>query len=359
MKRLILCTGILILSILACNFDAGTEPAPSSTPIAAHTAEPATATKPVEKAPGRCGDGVCDGPENPANCPADCAADEAAETPAGPSGEYDTYRVTNPTSGVESFVAVIYPQGWNGETLPALVVIPGGTDYSKAITDRPMGRKLADAGFVIVAFDPDGRGQSAGEEDYNGFIHQDGLAAVVKFVTSLPGVDSEQMGMISMSYGVTLASGTLARYPNLPVRFLIDWEGPADRNDTGGCGGDNIGKLNPLVACDDETYWAGHEALTFISQIHVPYQRIQSEVDHVQPDVTHALKMVNAAVEGGVPWVRLNNLLPDQTYNLDAPPEMIPEGADRQLEKLILRYAQELFSLTAAAGTGAQQEITS
>lgn len=364
MKRLILCTGILILSLLACNLSAATESALLATPTAeliptsTPTAEPALPTKPplptktLGGSARRCGDSVCDGPENPHNCPADCAADEAAGTPIGPSGEHDTYRVVNPTSGVELFVAVIYPEGWNGETLPTLMVIPGGTDYSRAITDRPMGRKLADADFVVVAFDPDGRGQSAGEEDYNGFIHQDGLAAVVEFAASLPGVDGEQIGMVSMSYGITMASGALARYPDLPVRFLIDWEGPADRNDTGGCGGDNIGKLNPSVACDDETYWAGHEALTFISRINVSYQRIQSEVDHVQPDVTHALKMVNTAIEGGVPWVRLNDLPPNRTYDLDAPPEMIPEGADRQSEKLILRYAQELFSLTAAAGTG-------
>jgi pimeloyl-ACP methyl ester carboxylesterase len=354
MKRLTLCIGILVLSVLACNFSVGLGVTPTLSPAPTLTAEPPTATKPspptkpAGKGPGRCGDGVCDGPENADICPQDCAPGESTTTPAGQPEPFDTYRVTNPTSGAELFVAVMHPQDWNSETLRALVVIPGGTDYSRAITDRPVGREFADAGFVVVAFDPDGRGRSTGEEDYNGFIHQDALAAVVEFMASLPGVDGGQIGMISMSYGITLASGALARYPNLPVRFLIDWEGPADRNDTGGCGGDDIGKLNPLVACDDETYWAGHEALTFISQINVPYQRIQSEVDHVQPDATHALKMVNAAVEGGVPWVRLNDLPPNQTYELDAPPAMIPEGADRQSQKLILRYAQELFDLPAS-----------
>ena len=86
-----------------------------------------------------------------------------------------------------------------------------------------------------MIFDPDGRGLSVGVEDYDGFIHQDGLAEIIRFSASLPEVDPERIGVISFSYGVTMAAGALARYPDLPVRFLIDMEGPADRNDTGGC----------------------------------------------------------------------------------------------------------------------------
>jgi len=95
------------------------------------------------------------------------------ESTARPGLEPGTYWVTNPTSGVELFVAVMRPQDWDGESLPTLVIIPGGTDDSSAITDRAMGRVVTEEGFVVVAFDSDGRGRSAGEADYNGFTRQD------------------------------------------------------------------------------------------------------------------------------------------------------------------------------------------
>jgi pimeloyl-ACP methyl ester carboxylesterase len=262
--------------------------------------------------------------------------------------------VTNPTSGVELYTVVIYPPDWDGEPLPTLVIIPGGTDDSSAIVGGEILRLAHERGFAVVALDPDGRGRSGGEEGYSGFIQQDGLAAVVAFATELPGVDEERMGMLSFSYGVTLASGVLSRYPELPIRFYVDWEGPADRTDTGGCGGDTIGLLNPRAACDDELYWAEREALTFIAQIQVPYQRIQMENDHVQPDVSHAIRMVNAAVEGTSPWVRLNDYVPNQDYDLDAPPAMFPNRGDVSIGERLLDYAEELFEMTEASTSGAE-----
>jgi len=60
MKRTIcFLPGILVLLSLACNL-AGTEAVPTDTPPAPRANEP-------------CGDGVCDGPENPQNCREDCA----------------------------------------------------------------------------------------------------------------------------------------------------------------------------------------------------------------------------------------------------------------------------------------------
>jgi pimeloyl-ACP methyl ester carboxylesterase len=318
--------------------------APTEAPSLPTPTQPAPAPQPSGPA-GRCGDGVCDGPENPASCPDDCTASGAVGTPA-PPGTYDTYRVTNPTSGVELFVAVMRPQTWDGEPLPTLVIIPGGVADSSAITDKNIGRMATEAGFAVVAFDPDGRGQSEGEEDHNGFTHQDGLAAVIEFAIGLPEVDADRMGMISFSYGVTLASGLLARYPDLPVRFLIDWEGPADRYDTTvGC---EPSPRYDWPDCEDDDAWAEREALTFIAQAQVPYQRIQTEQDHVQPDVAHAVYMVNAAVEGASPWVRLNDYPPNQTYDPDAPPAMFPEKGGPSSDQVMLKYAEEMFEMSGA-----------
>ncbi len=148
-----------------------------------------------------------------------------------------------------------------------------------------------------------------------------------------------------------MSSGTLARYPDLPVRFLIDWEGPADREDTThGCEPDvgGIGSIEGMSACDDEAFWSQREALTFIEQIKVPYQRLQSEKDHAQPDNSHAIDMINAAISGGVPFVRLNEYPPGQTYDQNDPPEMMPEDLEKRLEIMIIRFAYELFSLPYA-----------
>ncbi len=243
---------------------------------------------------------------------------------------------------------VFYPQTWNGQTLlPALVLVPGGSGNSGSFLKQTPDGSTVDvinqAGYVAVIFDPDGRGQSGGTEDYNGFIHQDGLAEVIRFAAAQPGVDPARIGLVTYSYGITMGAGALARHPDLPVKFLIDWEGPANRDDTGGCDSAGLGHLKQVASCSDESFWAQREASAFIGQIRVPYQRIQSEKDHVQPDNAHAILMVNNAVNGGVPWVRLNNETPNQTYDSANPPAMLPESMDRQKDLLIVEYAKKLF----------------
>ncbi|MFQ5407991.1 MAG: hypothetical protein ACE5FI_06155, partial [Anaerolineales bacterium] len=111
------------------------------------------------------------------------------------------------------------------------------------------------------------------------------------------------------------------------------------------CDADHLGHLFGIVACDDEAFWAQREALTFASDLRVNYQRLQSERDHVQPDNAHAIAIVNAAVTGGAPWVRLNDLTPNQTYDPAAPPPMLPDSVDGRLSELVATYAVELFAL--------------
>ena len=147
-----------------------------------------------------------------------------------------------------------------------------------------------------------------------------------------------------------MAAGFLARHPKLPIRFLIDWEGPANRNDTGGCDEDNLGHLigHP---CDDEDFWSQREASGFALKLQLPYLRLQSEQDHVQPDNGHALLMIsNATAEkygghGRSPWTRLNDLVPNTVYVEDDPPSMLPEEATRSTEQLIIAAAKKLFTL--------------
>ena len=262
-----------------------------------------------------------------------------------------TYWVTNPTSGARLFCTVVAPDGCRETRYPTLILVPGGSDYSRAFLEsRPVARALSEEGIVAVVFDPDGRGRSQGTEDYDGFTQQDGLKAVIQFAEQLPCVDTGKIGLVSASFGITMASGVLARYPDLPVKFLIDWEGPADRNDTGGCDEYNTGHIKG-VACDNATFWRQREAATFIKMVTVPYQRLQSQKDHAQPDLDHAITMVNSATSKGygglglAPWTRLNRLTPNTTYSQDDPPEMLPEPEGNDFLHLIIDYSKELFGL--------------
>lgn len=258
------------------------------------------------------------------------------------------YWVTNPTSGSDLFVMVIEPTNSTSEKLPALVFVPGGQGASDDfLTQRRDAQKTADEGFIVVLFDPEGRGQSKGEEDNNGTIGQDGLNAVVEFTATLPSVDAEQVGIASFSYGITMASGMLSRYHDTTsAKYLIDWEGPSDRTETAGCGGEEIvGQLTGLSSCDDEEFWGQREALTFIADVRVPYQRLQTKKDHVQPGYEHTVKMVNAAVNGAAPWVRLNDSEPNEFFTqVSVVP--LPEVVDRDLMTVVANYAKELIALT-------------
>lgn len=259
--------------------------------------------------------------------------------------------VENPASGADLLVQVIHPASYTGGRIPALVLVPGGrADSSGFLKPTPGGsdaQQLANRGFVVVAFDPDGRGESGGTEDDNGYVHQDGLAAVIRFAASLSEVDAARIGLVSYSYGVTMATGALARHPDLPILFYVDWEGPADRNDTGGCDADKLGHLQGHP-CSDEAFWSEREAATFILSIGVPYQRLQSRVDHVQPDIDHAiLLLANATAEeygghGHAPWTRMNDLSPNRVYTTVNPPPL--PARDLNLQAAVGDYALELVS---------------
>lgn len=264
-----------------------------------------------------------------------------ATPPPIPAGAAKTYSVTNPTTNAKLHAQVFAPQDAAGKKYPALVLVPGGIGDGSAFGDDA--RRMASAGIVAVTFDPDGRGKSTGQEDYNGYKQQDGLAAVIRFVATLPEVDAARIGVATYSYGITMGSGALARHSDLPVKFLIDWEGPADHNyTTTGCDASRPSRIQ-WQPCSDKAWWAEREAVNFIGALRVPYQRIQSEKDHVQPTNAHAVDLINAAIKGGAPWVRLNDYPPNQTYDPNAPPPMLPEQMDRQLAPTVIRYAHELF----------------
>lgn len=250
------------------------------------------------------------------SCDVESGLCEAGSTapPAGVSSRELT--VVNPASGNAWWAKAFYPSdAASTHRYPAVVSVPGGSgagSQSERIADPTMNpASQAALGFVVVIFDADGRGRTAGVEDYCGYTHQDGLKALIELIATLEVVDPAQIGISTNSYGITMASGVLARYPELPIRFLLDNEGPADRNDTGHCDASDTGHIRGKD-CSDEAWWQEREAATFIKRVQVPYLRLQSAVDHAQPDNDHALLMINSATSteyggaGQSPWTRVN-----------------------------------------------------
>ena len=262
----------------------------------------------------------------------------------------EQFTVRNPTSGEDWWARAYYPLDASAQhRYPAVVVVPGGSGAGSASNPAvPSG--YAAAGYVAVVFDADGRGNTGGVEDYCGHTHQDGLAALIAYVATLPYVDSERIGVSTSSFGITMGSGVLARYLELPVRWLVDYEGPADRNDTGHCDAADTGHITH--DCADEAWWAEHEAASFIRQVRVPYLRLQNERDHAQPDNLHAILMINNATHtrhgghGVSPWTRVNAAgmnAADTTYSEASPPVYYGLGERYDLPAL---WA-EMFALQA------------
>ncbi|MEI6171087.1 MAG: hypothetical protein WCQ45_01215, partial [bacterium] len=95
--------------------------------------------------------------------------------------------------------------------------------------------------------------------------------------------------------------------------------------------------------CTDEALWSEREASTFILSIDVPYLRLQSRIDHVQPDIDHAILLVaNATAEeygghGRSPWTRLNDLAPNRVYTVQNPPWLPVKDMNLQIRRRRLR----------------------
>lgn len=251
--------------------------------------------------------------------------------------------IQNPTTGAELSTYLVLPEGM--ERSPTVLFVPGatnsGTDYVKK---NPMVDDLLERGIAVAYFDPDGRGESTGTENTNGYDQQDGLLAVSATLAEHPTVDSEQMGLVSFSFGVVMSSGMLARYADeQPFVWYLDWEGPVAREYvTVGCPETSPAQDGLGTDCEDDAFWSEREAVNFLSQITIPYQRIQGEADHVQAGNEHAIDAINSAVEGSSPWTRINDEAPNQSYTYDNPPAYIP-GKKGSSIRAVADFIEELF----------------
>ena len=193
--------------------------------------------------------------------------------------------------------------------LPGVVVSPAihhGRDTLDTHDSVVTASEVAALGYAVLTFDPAGRGESWGEEDFGGPEHQDNLRVAVHALRATPNVAS--VAVLSLSFGVVSATAALARFADeLPVRWLLDWEGPSDRDivTTGGT------RLVPAAGhtLTDEDYWRPREAVRHVGGLRCAYVRLQAWPDHAQPgEVRHAERMVHAAAAGGaLPWFQIND----------------------------------------------------
>jgi len=249
--------------------------------------------------------------------------------------------IHNPASAVDLYCHIHRPANYDSSlTYPGVVLIPGGNGAGTSFDQNGIAQAFADAGFIVMHFDPDGRGLSTNGgqytiEDYCGYIQQDGLREVLQYLVDLPETDNYNCGMYSSSYGVTMASGVLARYPNNPhAKFFIDMEGPHNRTLTAQINGGHV----PHDTSDVQ-FWAEREADRFMQDAICNYVRIQTVIDHHSgiPDNHHAIALINAATgteyggQGQCLWTRVNDANlndPNHTYTVQNPPVWLPENAD-------------------------------
>jgi hypothetical protein len=232
-------------------------------------------------------------------------------------------------NGSQLYTRIVQPAPalYPGQRFPAVIPIPGGTGDGARLAGNPAYRDLAASGFVVIAFNAEGRGKdlpgnllSEGDEDCNGFLHQDDLKAVIEFAAGGPNVDAGNIGVATSSFGIAIGAGALGRYPSLPVAYLVDNEGPHDSRvitfyDVGPerqvCGHWST-VTDP--SSENQAFWAEREAVRHIGGYHGRYLRIQAEVDHAQGPgyFRHAIEMVNAATRaqyggaGSAAWTRMN-----------------------------------------------------
>lgn len=314
--------------------------------------------------------------------PSELAAIFEAANPPPPTGytiESIETRVTAP-NGNQVYTRIVQPVPalYPGQRFPALIAIPGGTGAGAPLADNPGYRNLAASGFIVVVFNPEGRGtgtpgnlRSQGTEDCNGYVHQDDLKAIVEYTASKTNVDTSNIGVETASFGIAIGAGAVGRYPDLPVKYLVDQEGPHDsRVITFYDVGREVAVCAHWSTVTDPSpanlaFWNEREAVNHIGGFRGMYLRMQAETDHAQGPgyFRHTIEMVNAATApayggtGSACWTRVNGTDIGNPINTVYPlndPSQYPVWVTGRLSDhpgLNLEYDREMSALSCPAGS--------
>lgn len=225
---------------------------------------------------------------------------------------------------------------------PAVLICPGSNDSGHIFHGwtQPLNvLEIAGFGVTTMDFDPAGRGSSWGAEDYGGEEHQDNVAICLRKLREE--FEPTNLGVVSISLGLSMAAGALASSgEEYGVDWLLDWEGPSDREIIT-AGGQN---LAPAMGrgLEDEAYWRRREPVHHVAAMSCGYVRIQSSADHAQPgELRHAMRLIQAAASGKPAWFKLNDH-PRNTVPSD--PRWCP-GGRLQANRILLREIAMLSGL--------------
>lgn len=234
-----------------------------------------------------------------------------------------------------------------GRRVPVVLFSPGGVGAGRAFAAGELAGQLCAAGIAVVAYNAAGRKggradlRSGGQGDLNGPVDQDGFAAVLRWVAARPWAG--EVGAYSVSYGLVAVLGAVARH-RLPLAWLLDEEGPEDgfaamlRGWTLGPRPEEAEKAARLFGHEpDSPFWEARCPLRDIATFRGRYWRLQAEIDHVQPPPDppwqhppawytgkSAIRLNNAALDAGLPEVRLNLEPPGRRFTAEAPPRWPP-----------------------------------
>ena len=190
---------------------------------------------------------------------------------------------------------------------PGMVWVGDGASGIGAAVDpdAPMtAPEAARLGRVVLAIDLAGRGDSTGEDDLGGPEHADNLACAVRLLAARDDVDAACVGIVGLGLGAPIAVSAAAS--GAPVSWVLDWEGPVDR--------ETLLSVHPDadLGVDDAVWWADRDTLGQIGRLSCGYVRLQSEDDHGNPEeLRHAQRAMFAARWRSDPapgaWYQINN----------------------------------------------------
>ncbi len=207
-----------------------------------------------------------------------------------PSGVRTETLELKSTCGYRLAARVWWPSDGAGPW-PALVWVgDGASGLSDAIdpTAPFTAPEAAALGRVVVALDLAGRGDSTGEDDHGGPEHADNVGCAARYLASRADVDSQRIGLVGLGLGAPVCIAAAAA--GAPVAWVLDWEGPVDR--------ETLLSVSPdaPLGVDDDTWWRDRDTLGQLGRLDCGYVRLQSEDDHGNPEeLRHAQRAVFAA----------------------------------------------------------------
>ncbi len=197
--------------------------------------------------------------------------------------------------GYELQVEILRPQSPK-ESPPNLLMVPDfGHDSSMFLSkSTPLhAEELAAQGWNVILFDPAGRGESWGNEDWGGEEHQEEVAQLLRTAEGA-------VGVYSVGGGLPMALGGIQR-ASREIKFLVDYEGVADPE-----------LLLRLPLHPDSSpqalFWEQRNGLPFLRDLPCRYHRFQAEIDHTLPDdLRHARRVLRELAASNNQNFRLNH----------------------------------------------------